>query len=430
MNLKKKLSIIVLLCFTLNMLLLFGYYELVLYDKIEESLNTMQIELRNDVNYISSQIKRLQGTDNIKDWINNIDNIDSINISIERGDNTLLYEYKTYEKSLLNVTFTDLINIKDNVYMIKVERPLQISKIRNIPFIKDIVVAEVVIGVFILIFILIIIYYKIVNPIMYLQKDIENYKFGIKPIKTNRCDEIGWLKNNFVELTEKLDEEKKNQNRIIASISHDIKTPLTSIMGYSEMIKNKNILQERKNRYMEIIYSKSQNIKELIDEFDIYLGSNLESSIKKKPISVKELSKIIDEEYRDELTQLCIEFDIKSNCDESILNIDMSKMRRVFGNIIGNSIKNMKKDYKKIEINFNNDKENILISIADNGCGVDDDKIDKIFEALYTSDKSRNVAGLGLSICKSIVECHGGKIYAKNNFYGGLTIVIVLKYNN
>ena len=152
MNLKKKLSIIVLLCFTLNMLLLFGYYELVLYDKIEESLNTMQIELRNDVNYISSQIKRLQGTDNIKDWINNIDNIDSINISIERGDNTLLYEHKTYEKSLLNVTFTDLINIKDNVYMIKVERPLQISKIRNIPFIKDIVVAEVVIGVFILIF--------------------------------------------------------------------------------------------------------------------------------------------------------------------------------------------------------------------------------------------------------------------------------------
>ena len=50
---------------------------------------------------------------------------------------------------------------------------------------------------------------------MYLQKDIENYKFGIKPIKTNRCDEIGWLKNNFVELTEKLDEEKKNQNRMM-----------------------------------------------------------------------------------------------------------------------------------------------------------------------------------------------------------------------
>lgn len=266
--------------------------------------------------------------------------------------------------------------------MIKVEKPLQINEIKKIPFIKYIVVAEVVIGIFILFFTMIIIYYKIVKPIMYLQKDID------------RFDEIGWLKNNFVELTENLEEEKKNQNRIIASISHDIKTPLTSIMGYSEMIKNKNMPQERKNRYIEIIYSKSQNIKELIDEFDIYLGSNLESSIKKKPISVKELSKIIDEEYRDELTQLGIQFDIKSNCDEFILNIDMSKMRRVFGNIIGNSIKNMKKDYKKIEINFKENQENILISIEDNGCGVDDDKIEKIFEVLYTSDKSRNVAGL------------------------------------
>lgn len=417
MTLKRKLSIIVLICFTLNMLLLFGYYELVLYDNIEETLNTIQIDLNNDVNYISSQIKRLQGIDNIKDWINNIDNIESINVTIEKEDNTLLYEHKTDKKSLLNVISTDLINIKENVYMIKAEKPLQISKIRKIPFIKEIVVAEVIIGVLIYYFILIIIYYKIVKPIMYLQKDIENYKFGINPSRANSCDEIGWLKNNFVELTEKLDEEKKNQNRIIASISHDIKTPLTSIMGYSEMIKNKNMPQERKNRYMEIIYSKSQNIKELIDEFDIYLGSNLESSIKKKPISVKELSKIIDEEYRDELTQLGIQFDIKSNCDEFILNIDMSKMRRVFGNIIGNSMKNMKKDYKKIEINFKENQENILISIEDNGCGVDDDKIEKIFEALYTSDKSRNVAGLGLSICKSAIEGHGGKIYANNSWW-------------
>lgn len=302
--------------------------------------------------------------------------------------------------------------------MIKVEKPLQINEIKKIPFIKYIVVAEVVIGIFILFFTMIIIYYKIVKPIMYLQKDID------------RFDEIGWLKNNFVELTENLEEEKKNQNRIIASISHDIKTPLTSIMGYSEMIKNKNMPQERKNRYMEIIYSKSQNIKELIDEFDIYLGSNLESSIKKKPISVKELSKIIDEEYRDELTQLGIQFDIKSNCDEFILNIDMSKMRRVFGNIIGNSIKNMKKDYKKIEINFKENQENILISIEDNGCGVDDDKIEKIFEVLYTSDKSRNVAGLGLSICKSAIEGHEKNTHTKNNFSAGLTIIITLKHSN
>ena len=129
MTLKRKLSIIVLICVTLNMALLFGYYELVLYDKIEETLNTIQVSLDNDVKYISSQIKKSQGIDNIKDWINNIDNIESINITIERGDNTLLYEHKTYNKKILNVTSTDLINVKDNVYMIKVEKPLQITKI-------------------------------------------------------------------------------------------------------------------------------------------------------------------------------------------------------------------------------------------------------------------------------------------------------------
>lgn len=66
-------------------------------------------------------------------------------------------------------------------------------------------------------------------------------------------------------------------------------------MGYSEIIKNKNISQKRKDRYIEIIYNKYQNIKVLIDEFDTYLGYNLESNIKKKLISVKEISKIIDE---------------------------------------------------------------------------------------------------------------------------------------
>lgn len=81
--------------------------------------------------------------------------------------------------------------------MIKVEKPLQINEIKKIPFIKYIVVAEVVIGIFILFFTMIIIYYKIVKPIMYLQKDID------------RFDEIGWLKNNFVELTENLEEESK-----------------------------------------------------------------------------------------------------------------------------------------------------------------------------------------------------------------------------
>lgn len=103
----------------------------------------------------------------------------------------------------------------------------------------------------------------------------------------------------------------------------------------------------------------------------------------------------------------------------------MSKIRRVFGNIIGNSIKNIDSVKKEIIVNFEDLDENILVSISDSGKGVNKEEIDKIFEALYTSDKSRKVAGLGLSICKSAIEGHGGKIWAENNI-GGLTIKFTL----
>lgn len=81
---------------------------------------------------------------------------------------------------------------------------------------------------------------------------------------------------------------------------------------------------------------------------------------------------------------------------------------------------------KEIIVNFEDLDENILVSISDSGKGVNKEEIDKIFEALYTSDKSRKVAGLGLSICKSAIEGHGGKIWAENNNIGGLIIKFTL----
>lgn len=81
---------------------------------------------------------------------------------------------------------------------------------------------------------------------------------------------------------------------------------------------------------------------------------------------------------------------------------------------------------KEIIVTFEDFDENIVVSISDSGKGVNKEELDKIFEALYTSDKSRKVAGLGLSICKSAIEGHGGKIWDENNNIGGLTIKFTL----
>lgn len=433
MNLRKRLTIIILSAFILNSIIILGYYELSLSKKLATTISTMQSGLDNKVEYISSLIESSENN-NIKDILED-DTIDKINrneifIYIENSKGDVIYERGRKNYKSLNVTSVDMISKKGNSYMVKLVKPLKVEGLIGVPIVKDILKVEIVVIGVILLLLTTIIYVKIVQPILSLQTDIYNYTLGIKPVRTNRRDEIGWLKNNFVELTKKLEYEKEIQNRIIASISHDIKTPLTSIMGYTERLKTKDIEKERQKKYIDIIYSKSQNIKELIDEFDDYLSYNLENSIKKEKISIRNLSLIVKEEYEDEITQLGIEFSIKSNCDEATINIDKSKIRRVFGNIISNSIKHMDKKDKKIEIIFKDIGHHILVSISDNGNGVNDNELDKIFKALYTSDKSRKVAGLGLSICKSAIEGHSGDIWAENNEFGGLTINFTLPKEN
>ena len=425
MSIKKKLWLVIISSFIINTIIIFVYYKYNIHEKVESEISIRKEIIDKDVEYISHQIEKNQSLEDIENIIDNLEKKDSINIKIENIDKELVYEYTTNDSSYLNITSVDLAKVNDDIYMITMIFPLKINELSKIPIIKDIVKIEIIIITIILTLLTIILYQNIVKPIIYLQKDIENYKFGIKPTRNNRKDEIGWLNNNFFELTEKLDKEKQNQNRIIASISHDIKTPLTSILGYSERLQNNNIPEDRKNRYIEIIYSKAQDIKELIYEFDEYLGNNLNNSINKQDITIKKLCDLINEEYKEELKYMDIDFEVNSNCDEEVLNIDISKIRRVFGNIIGNSIKNMKEDKKLIKIDFSDSKDEITISISDSGCGVDESNLENIFEALYTSDKSRNVAGLGLSICKSIVQVHKGKIYAKNNSMGGLSIIIV-----
>ena len=121
-----------------------------------------------------------------------------------------------------------------------------------------------------------------------------------------------------------------------------------------------------------------------------------------------------------------IEFKIKTNCQNLIIEIDLSKFKRVFSNIITNSIRHYDKDKKILNININEEKNGkIKFEIADNGSGCKEDLV-KIFDPLYTTDKSRKISGLGLSICKEIIESHNGTIKAMNNKLGGFSIIFTI----
>ena len=267
---------------------------------------------------------------------------------------------------------------------------------------------------------------KIVKPTEKLISEIRNYKFGKKPTRVEVNTEYDLIQNEFVNLVETLEEEKKEQNRIISSISHDIKTPLTSIIGYSNLIEENDLTKEEIITYNKKINSKSLHIKKLLNTFDEYINNNSNQNLKVNEITIQELVDDLNNDYKIELENNNIKFIINTKLSNEILKVDILKLKRIFSNMISNSVRFLK-DNGIIKIDILKEENFYKFIISDNGVGVEEKLINKIFEPLFTTDASRQNSGLGLSICKEFVEMHGGNIKAYNN--EGLTIEFTLPIN-
>lgn len=259
----------------------------------------------------------------------------------------------------------------------------------------------------------------IINPIQRIVNDIRAYKFGKKPSRNEINTELDVIQNEFVNLVNSLEEEKKEQNRIIASISHDIKTPLTSIIGYSDLMNDENLSVEDARKYSVKINEKAMHIKNILGTFDDYLTNYDNKKLKLDNVMVKDIVNDLNADYKIELESKNIEFSIVSKCGNEVVNVDVLKLKRIFSNIISNSLRFVPEN-GIINVEITSDGKDILFSIRDNGPGVDDVILEKIFDPFFTTDESRKISGLGLSICKEFVEMQNGKIWARND--NGLVI--------
>lgn len=403
-----------------NFIFIFIYYNILLNNQINKNYEVIKNELQTDLNHISKEINDNQ---DLNDYLNNYAKQKNINIIISDINNQ---EIKNYNKSFPkdSITISNIIQYQDNIYLITLSKKYEIIKPR---IIIDFLIFETIIVIILSITGIYSANRKILEPITYLSKDLNNYKLGIIPKKRKINSSINHIQNDFVDLVSALEEEKQKQNRIIASISHDIKTPLTSVLGYSEiLLTKKNISNETKLKYANTIYTKALVMKEIVEEFDDYLSCNIKDETKKEKISIKYLVAYLKDYYADDLKEKDIEFKIKTNCPNSRIEVDLPKFKRVFSNIITNSIRHFDKPKKVLNITINSQKDDkIVFEIDDNGCGCQDD-LKKIFEPLYTTDKSRKISGLGLSICQEIIESHGGTIKAQNNKLGGFTIIFTI----
>ncbi|MDD2392225.1 MAG: HAMP domain-containing sensor histidine kinase [Bacilli bacterium] len=422
MNIRKKTIMSIIVIFFINAFLVLTYYRSYLatqYDEVTRDLiRAYEIKLEE-------LRPTLESSDNLyNNIVEIVDQKDAI-ITVKDKLGNLLYSNNKGSIENLYVA-TSIIEVNKETFIITYCDD-NIASIPNYLIIQNFMIFQVVLGIVIIAFGLMFANSKLLNPIVKLQRDVRNYKDGIKPSKRKVKTSIDEVQNTFVELVDNLEEERQKQNRIIASISHDIKTPLTSIIGYSNRLNTVKLNDVTKNKYVEKIYNKSLVMKELIEEFDDYLSCNIEDNLKRQPIKISDLVEMLKSDYLDELEEKNIDFEIKTNCLKSYIYVDVFKMRRVFSNIITNSVNHLEKAKKHISIKITKKKKNILFSISDNGTGVKKEHLDKIFEPLFTTDPSRKISGLGLSICKQIIESHDGKISATNNIEGGLKITFTLK---
>jgi len=362
-----------------------------------------------------------------EDLIIKLDNISDISYSIESEEHEIKESNTEIENS--KVFFSELIEIEGRNYLLKIYS-------NNILYFSELVVGffkvHAVVTIIVTLSIGFMIERKILNPLRKIIFDIKEYKFGKKPQKNNIKNEIDIIQNEFVELTDILDEERKEQNRIIASISHDLRTPLTSVIGYSNLIQSKNMTTEQIIKNNEKINIKSKNMKDILNNFDEYLADNTVQSLKLETIKIEDLIKQLYEDYRFDLQASNIDFIIESDCSLEFIKIDIRKIRRIFSNIISNSVRYIKAS-GIIKIKIEKEEKFYKFTISDTGKGVDESIVNKIFDPFFTTDNSRKISGLGLSICKEFVEIHGGTINAYNNL--GLTIeftipIIPINSNN
>jgi len=227
-----------------------------------------------------------------------------------------------------------------------------------------------------------------------------------------------------------------NRKMLISSISHDLKTPVTSIKGYVEgLLDGIANSPEKKEKYLRTIYRKAEQVDTMIDDLLLYAKLDLNQipfSFEKTSIEdflLDGLQEIEPELERDSI-KLLFKSDLKGIKE---IPLDRERMMRVIMNIIDNSRKYMDKEEGIISISLRETPSSIILEIKDNGSGIPEKDVAQIFERFYRSDIARSEikgSGLGLAIAKQIVEGHEGRIWAVSQEGKGTSVLISLPRGN
>ena len=318
---------------------------------------------------------------------------------------------------------------------------------QTLPEVKTILMELVICIIFVLLLLVAAVsawaYRVIIKPVRMLGKATEKIRDGDLDFKieVRELDEIGQLCQAFDEMRQRLKESAEmrvqidtDNKELIRNISHDLKTPITAVKGYSEaLLDGVADTPEKRNRYLKTIHNKANDMEKLIDELSYY--SKIDTN--RIPYEFIELNvagyfEDCAEELRLDLESKGIQFSFEQNIDPSVVTIaDPEQLKKVINNIISNSVKYMDKPEKAISMRVLDDGDFVQVEMEDNGKGIAQKDLPLIFDRFYRTDSARNSAtggsGIGLSIVKKIVEDHGGRIWATSVEKESTTIHLELR---
>jgi signal transduction histidine kinase len=261
-----------------------------------------------------------------------------------------------------------------------------------------------------------------------------NYRidYGIEDEFKPICESFNGMAEHLSAMVNAQQKDEANRRELIAGISHDLRTPLTSIKAYIEGIeKGVAATPEIQQRYFSTIKSKTNDLEYIIDQ--LFLFSKLDIGdfpFRFEKINIETELNCFMKTHEKEYLEKGLAVTLENSVEDVSVEVDTVQFRNVIQNILGNCVKYNTNEKAEAKIICKKDGENVLIRIADNGQGVSKEMLANIFEVFFREDSSRNNpskgSGLGLAISKKIVERSNGSIKAENVSGGGLAITITL----
>ena len=259
-----------------------------------------------------------------------------------------------------------------------------------------------------------------------------------KAVVYEKPDEFGQVCSDFEEMRAYLQEsvvqrlrDEKRRKDLIIGISHDLRTPLTSISGYVDgLLDGIASTPEKQRQYLEAIKTRTGNMVELVNSLSEYCRLDQDFHYHLELADLKSFLEYYMETCEQEARQNHVKITFVNRQDVYPVRIDWHELKRVFDNLLSNTVRYRTKDTSQITISLNRVEEEMMIEIifGDDGPGVPKESLERIFDSFYRVDASRSKSeegsGIGLAVVKEIISGHGGTVRAENR--EGLSVIIQL----